>query len=265
MSIDLYDRPGIYDILFSPGTAGTIATLERLARRLGPAWRGRQTWLEPACGSGRHLRAAARRGHSVIGFDRNRAMIEYARSRSGGAPRPRLFVADMVGFEAQVRTASVHLAFNVDNTIRHLDTDRAVRAHLAAVAAVLRPGALYVVGMSFHRPGVDGPTEDVWTGRRGRCRVTEVVQYLPPEGSGRREEVLAHLTVDRPGGREEIDWRYHLRSWTVEQWRRMLRGADLEWIATVDAHGDAAIPGVFDYQLLVLRRPAGSRSRSGSS
>ena len=29
------------------------------------------------------------------------------------------------------------------------------------------------------------PTEDIWIGRRGRCEVRQVVQYLPATGTGR--------------------------------------------------------------------------------
>src|SRR5262245_25273800 len=85
----LYDHPVLYDIIHAPGTGREVDGLEKIHRRhVGPATRRpaagrpqRPVWLEPFCGTARHLRVAAARGISVIGVDRSAAMLGYARRR----------------------------------------------------------------------------------------------------------------------------------------------------------------------------------------
>src|SRR5690606_35644929 len=55
-----YDEPMLYDVLHGKGTAGEVRGLRHLADRLGLDPTG--PWLEPACGSGRYVRAAVARG-----------------------------------------------------------------------------------------------------------------------------------------------------------------------------------------------------------
>ena len=140
---NFYDDAMLYDILHAPGTAEEVDGLERIALRFAPGRPERQVWLDPACGTGRYLRVAAGRGRSVIGVDLSPAMIEYARRR---VPGGRLLVGDMQHLDALLRPASVHFAFNMINTIRHLLTDDALALHLRAMARVLVPGGVYAVG-----------------------------------------------------------------------------------------------------------------------
>lgn len=227
-----YTDPKVYDVLHGPETAGEVRLLRRLAVRLdcdGAA----SVWLEPACGSGRLLRAAAKHGVRGYGFDISAPMIEYAResaaklgerrgrkkaaktSKTGTAnaakpsaaasKAPKFFVADMRGFEAAAEREfgkplpKADMAFNLINTIRHLGDDRAMLDHFEAVARVLKPGAAYVVGISLCSYGNEFESEDVWTGSRGGLRVTQTVQYLPASGrrgeGARAERVISHLTV----------------------------------------------------------------------
>lgn len=226
-----YTDPRVYDVLHAPETAGEVRLLRRLAATLGCDAKA-PVWLEPACGSGRLLRAAARYGVRGFGFDISAPMIAYAREcaarigtrgvgttvvkkaskatarKAPGAATiraPRFFVADMRGFEAAAEKEfgaplpRADLAFNLINTIRHLSDDRAMLEHLEAVARVLKPGAAYLVGISLSSYGNEFETEDVWTGSRGGLRVTQAIQYLPASGrrgeGARAERVISHLTV----------------------------------------------------------------------
>lgn len=249
----MYHHPNLYDILATPGTAAEIDVLDRLHRRFGTA-RSPATALEPACGTGRCLRVLAGRGWRVHGFDRDPAMIDYARRRLGHlglGRRARLRVADMACRRLDVPDGSVDLAFIPDNSLRHLMSDRAVRDHLAGVARALRPGGLYVVGLSLVPPGGDPPEEDVWSAARGRCRVTQIVNYLP--AAGRREHVLSHLMVERPRGVEHLDEAYELRTYTDRQWTRLLAGGPLERATVLDRFGRPRDGRGLAYQLEVLR------------
>jgi SAM-dependent methyltransferase len=285
-SADFYRIPEIYDILHAPGTAREVRVLERLVRRYGAgeAGSGGLTWLEPACGTGRYLRALVGRGHRAIGFDLSPEMVEYARADPAEATaggRLIVFRADMTRFARPLARAlgergrsappCVDAAFCLINSLRHLGTDAAVLAHLRQVAGALRPGGVYLVGLSLAMYEVEVPSEDVWEGRRDGVRVQQVVQYEPAHGStgaARAERVVSHLTVTsgRGGSRrvEHIDSKYTLRSYNREQWLRLLSRCGLEAAAVVDDEGKKIRQPVLGYAVYVLRKgtgPAGSKRR----
>jgi SAM-dependent methyltransferase len=257
----LYADPVLYDILYTPGTAAEVDALERIERRQA---RGRKLkrdrlWLEPACGTGRYLRTAAGRGRRCLGFDLDDRQLDYARRRRqrGAGRPPRYCRADMADFIAPcgLRDGSVDFAFNPVNSIRHLPTDRAMLDHFAQVARVLRPGAVYVVGISLVDYDWLLPEEDLWEGRRGACRVSQLVNYLPPEPGtalARVERAVSHLTVTRPREVRHFDAAYDLRCYDLRQWQALLRRSDLRRIAGCDAFGQALEGRTLPYQLEVL-------------
>ncbi len=239
----LYDHPRLYDILMTPGTARELDVFERIARRFGRGELRRTVWLEPACGTGRFLRLIASRGRRVVGFDSHVAQLAYARERlrrRGLQHRARLFRSDMTSFAGELGSNTVDFVFNPVNSIRHLASDGDMLSHFAQIALVLRPGGVYAVGISLTGESPSQPEEDVWVGVRGRCRVTQVVTYLPPEpqsGGARRERVISHLMVERPCGIEHLDSCYELRTYSEREWWRLLRRSDLGRVAVVDAKG----------------------------
>lgn len=249
--MNLYDDPQVYDVLYTPGTARECDVLERIARRWVQTRATRPLWLEPACGSGRYLRVLARRGHRLQGFDRSAAMVRYAQRQAPGA---RIFTADLVNFATRVRPRPVDFAFNLFNTIRHLETDAAVLAHFAQMAAVLRPGGVYAVGLSFTAYGQEGMDEDVWEGRRGALQVRQLAQYLPPgswehlQGKApaarrsrpRFERVISHLRITRGAATEGVDTHYDLRCYDAGQWRALVSRSALQPLATLDMAGRPA-------------------------
>ncbi|MEM7623060.1 MAG: class I SAM-dependent methyltransferase, partial [Planctomycetota bacterium] len=135
-----YDDPVVYDILHTPGTAREVDGLTRIARRFVSAPSGAALrWLEPACGTGRYLRVAAKRGAQAIGFDESAAMVAYASER---APRNmHVYTAGMETFVgAGCEAGSIGFAFNLINTFRHLMDDAAAAAHLREMRAALCDG-----------------------------------------------------------------------------------------------------------------------------
>lgn len=262
----LYADPSLYDILYTPGTAAEVDALERIERRYSEgALEPDRLWFEPACGTGRYLRVAQRRGRRVAGFDLDPGQIAYARRRLG-PPSRRLFVADMLDFTAAFDQAGlprgrIRFAFNPVNTLRHLTSDAAYLTHLAQMARVMAPGGLYVVGLSLVDYDNLLPEEDTWTGRRGRCQVTQLVNYLPPEpgtARARSETVISHLTVSRPRGEEHFDSHYSLHCCDERQWRQVLGKAGVSHLASCDWHGQPQTGRGLSYQLEVLRFPARS-------
>jgi len=249
----LYADASVYDILQTPGTAAEVDALERVeAARSGAARRADRLWFEPACGTGRYLRVAAGRGRRVGGYDRDPDLVAYAARRLGRAVRTAALTDPVV---PGVRPGTVDFAFIPVNTIRHLPDDAAVLAHLAQMAWLLAPGGVYVVGISLTDYAWLEPEEDVWEGARGRCRVSQVVNYLPPEPGtprARRETVISHLTVTRPSGTEHRDDRYDLRTYDDRQWRRLIERAALRRVASYDGGGRPLAGRRLPYQLEVL-------------
>jgi ubiquinone/menaquinone biosynthesis C-methylase UbiE len=123
--------------------------LEAIARRFGRS--GRTTWLDVACGTGRHLEFL-RRGHPAVGLDGSRAMLRVARRRLPGV---QLLVGDMRTFRLRRRFDVVSCLFSA---IGHLGTLRDVRSAFANFARHLNPGGVALVepwlSPSEFRPGM---------------------------------------------------------------------------------------------------------------
>ena len=280
----LYADPAVYDILYTPGTAAEVDALERIERWWARQRRAPTTpadsetspgrlapdrfWFEPACGTGRYLRVAGRRGRCIGGYDRDEALLTYARRRlrrilaptaPGQRGAPILATADLTDARVPGRdAASVDFAFNPVNTLRLLPDDLAVLAHFRQMARLLKPGGLYVVGLSLTDYDWLQPEEDLWEAQRGRCRVSQLVNYLPPEPGprhSRREQVISHLTVTRPGGSDHFDDTYDLRCYDQRQWQRLLSRSALRRVESFDAQGRPRAGRVLPYQLDALTAP----------
>jgi len=258
-AIGLYADPSLYDILHAPGTAEEVDGLEAIAERFAPP---DPTWLEPACGTARLLRVAARRGRRVVGFDLSTPMIDYARERVYGVVPPSnatIYVAPMQRFVAgNIRPGSIGFAFNTINTIRHLMTDADLQEHLKETARALSKRGVYVVGLNTTGYGFEQPSEDTWTGARGRVRVTQVVNYEPPTAprpetdAERIERVYSHLMIERPRGTEHHDSAYALRTYSLDQWLDAIGESPFKLAAVVDEWGEDCDPVECGYRLFVL-------------
>ncbi len=250
----LYADPSIYDILHASGTADDVNALERIEACFCAGATG--TWLEPACGSGRYLRLAARRGKRVVGFDLEAHMIDYAKERARKAEtddRQKLFVADMRSFADQIEPNSIGLAFNLINTIRHLESDRHLLEHFEQIARSLDECGVYAVGISLTAYGLEMPSEDVWTGKRGTWEAMQAINSLPPAAeSDRAEQIYSHLTVTRPSGEEHIPSSYTLRTYNESQWRDVIDRSALRVLGVVDMLGEPAEPEEPGYAIWVL-------------
>ncbi len=110
--------------------------LETIARRFGRP--GRTTWLDVACGTGRHLQFLGRR-HSTVGVDSSREMLRFARRRLPGV---RLVLGDMRTFRLNRRFDVVSCLFSA---IGHLKTKEEVRTAFANFARHLNPGGVTIV------------------------------------------------------------------------------------------------------------------------
>lgn len=234
--MSLYSDPLIYDIVHADATGEQVAALRRLASgwNLTPA---DGLWLEPACGSGRLLDALADHGFPVVGFDREPAMVDYARRRLG--ERGRVELADLVSFVPPVERGSVEVAINLINTIRHLDSDDALLAHLRQIAEALTDSGRYVVGISLSDYTERLADEDIWRGESEGVSVVQVVQALPP-GRRREERIISHLIIQRgeQSEPEHRDDRYTLRSYSPREWSEVIDRSPLAIDEVFDIFGE---------------------------
>ncbi len=253
----LYSDASVYDILHTPGTAAEVDGLLRIAALYSN--KQQLTILEPACGSGRYLRVLANRGHRALGFDLDQGMVDYANARldkGGLTALARVLKLKMEDFATDLPRGwqQFDFAFNPINTIRHLESDESMLAHLREVRSVLRKGGVYLVGLSLSAPPYEQPSEDIWEGTRGGCHVKQLVSYLPPESPRvRKEQVLSHLTITTPTGTRYADSTYWLRTYTLRQWRTLVKTSGMELTDTFDETGEQTKPAEPGYCLFALR------------
>ena len=128
---------GYYDLLVGEKDYRTeCQRLESLAKRFCRS--GGRSWLDVACGTGRHLEFLQRE-HPVTGVDLSPEMLRVARRRLPGI---RLLRADMRKFD-------LHDSFDVVSclysAIGHLRTERELAAAFANFARHLKPGGVAIV------------------------------------------------------------------------------------------------------------------------
>jgi SAM-dependent methyltransferase len=213
--VRLYDNPALYDRLYAEGTKEEAEFLLTLNERHG---NGGRDWLEPACGTGRYLRELSRLGQKAAGYDRSLKMLAYAKKR---APRAALWRGELTAFE---KPRAFDAAFCLHNTFRHLLTERDAVSHLKRVAASLRPGGLYILGLDL--TGYDGEGDE-------ESFDDMVVMCLPPDRERRRERVVTFFRK----GRETFEDAYDLRSYGRGELLKTLGATPFQLAAVYDMTG----------------------------
>ena len=109
-----------------------------------------QRVYEPGCGPGQWLAVFARMGCQVHGLDMEPAMVQAART---AVARARLFTGDMSSPPSELLEEAVaepfDLALNLHGTAGHLPSLEAVERHLRSVWLMLRPGGVYLWGLTI--------------------------------------------------------------------------------------------------------------------
>jgi SAM-dependent methyltransferase len=236
-TIDWYDTPRYYDLIFDADTKKEADFLEAALEHYGET-RGKRV-LEPACGSGRLVIELARRGYDVSGYDLSEPMLDYARARldeqrsnSQDSRKVRLEVGALESFEPRGR---YDLAHCLVSTFKYVRDEAGARSHLEHVAAALKPGGIYVLG--FHLSEYDSTkrVRERWTAGDDSCEVVCNIQSWPPERKLRRERIRSRLVVDEAGSelRSETEWWF--RTYDAAQVKRLFKSVPaLELLAVHD-------------------------------
>jgi SAM-dependent methyltransferase len=179
-SESIYDHPPYYEILFGWDRSNEAEFYHRTFERCGLPPGARV--LEVACGTAQVARLLAARGWRVTGFDLRPAMVAFARERGVDA-----VCADMTAFATDAPFAA---AYNPLSSFRLLHRDAEVDAHLARMAAALRPGAIYVLDLDLLGSAGDPAvtTDESWEMTQGgvTVRAENDAVYVSDAGIERR-------------------------------------------------------------------------------
>ncbi len=262
-SIDWYELPEYYDIVFDPDTEREAKFLEAAVKRYATAPRTtRLQALEPACGTGRLVLALAQRGWAVTGFDASESMLRYARRRvrDAGALRgaARLRSGRMEAFDFG---SGFVLAFCLVSTFRYLSTHAAARAHLECVARSLVPGGVYVLGLHLADYEDREPSTETWHVERDGVKVESSLEARPADEWRRTERCEVRIRVDRDGGERRFTDSWTFRTYDGPQILELVNSVpDLELVGVHDFDYDIRNPASIDLEgdrldvVLILRR-----------
>ena len=230
----LYSRPEIYDIAFDRDLSPEIEFFRCCFLRHGSVPVAHI--LEPACGSGMFLAALPRYGYRVTGYDLNPASIEYARRRIG--PGAGAIVGDM---RTLTLDPPLDAAINTNNTISYCLADDEIRAHLRAMSASLREGAVYIVEIScaHQTPESENLAGDTWTMERDGVRVTGTWRVEAYDRERRIRHIHCRMEVDGDGFEEK----HRLRLWYPGDLPRFAAESGFDLAAIYDSDYRLIPPG----------------------
>jgi len=219
ISAPFYDFPKYYDLVYGSDWKAEYDFLLACFKKHA-AGKVRRLF-EPACGTGRLLVKLAAAGYKVGGNDLNSKAVAYCNARLArhGYP-PSAKVGNMADFRLQ---RPVDAAFNTINSFRHLTSESAALSHLQCMAAALRFGGLYVLGLHL-TPGVGEPIdEESWSARRGNLAALARLWVTKRDQRKRQETVGMSYDIYTPTRQFRILDRCCFRTYTARQLSGLLK------------------------------------------
>ncbi len=212
-----YDYPQYYDLSFRSETRREVRFIEAACRRFCPFPVRRL--LEPACGSGRLVRALAARGYDVVGLDICRPALDYLRRRlDARGLKATLIQADMSDFRLPRPVDAAYCTFN---SFRHLLTEEQAESHLRCVANSLRVGGIYILGMHLIPTGATDSCVERWSARHGRLQVTVTLRVLKMDWRRRVEQVRVNVLAKTPRSVRRLRSDFPLRLYRARHVRQL--------------------------------------------
>ena len=230
---NLYDYPKYYDLLFGSDCRAELRFLEGVFRKHGR--KNTQRLFEPACGTGRLLIKLAKKGYDVAGNDLNPKAVEFCNDRleRSGFSRS-VFVGDMSDFTVPRKYDA---AFNTINSFRHLSSELQAENHLRCLAAALKPGGLYILGLHLSPDSEDFTDEESWTARRGHLSINSYMWTKQRDLKGRNEKLGLRFDIYTPTESFRIEDEMNYRTYSAKQFDRLLKKAGVfEVVEAYDFH-----------------------------
>ncbi|EAQ82061.1 class I SAM-dependent methyltransferase [Blastopirellula marina] len=219
---DIYDLPEYYDIIFADEWEAEFDFLRFCFDRYvdGPT----QRLLEPACGTGRLLVELHGVGYTVAGVELNEKMTRYCRERCPGAD---LLSGDMANFRLDqfAHSEPFDAGFNMINSVRHLLSEELAVAHFRCMAAAIRPGGIYIVGLHL-TPTIGQPLEDeTWVATRDDVTVTCHLETYDRDLDARIERASLGYDIEKNGHEVQVVGDLSFRTYTAAQLQQTLQTA----------------------------------------
>ncbi len=229
-TFELYNHPQIYDIAFSWDLSEEIRFFKRVFESHVPF--PVSHILEPACGTGRMLRALAAGGFHVAGYDANRYMVQYAIdtvAAAGYAMNVRVVPGEMVSAEVP---GAFDAAVNSINSIGYLHSDDEIVSHLRATGSSLRQNGIYIVHLNFAHEG-QLPDGDHWTLERGGICVSTSWRILDEDRESRLSHQVCTFEVAQDGKIDRFEERHTLRLWLYSDLEKLAHRSEQLQIAAI--------------------------------
>lgn len=235
---NLYDYPRYYDLVFGSDWKPEYVFLREAFDKYV---RGEvKRVFEPACGTGRLLFRFARGGLDASGLDLNPHAVDYCNKRLQKCGLPATaWVGDMAKFEVKKKFDA---AFNTINSFRHLLSEADALAHLRCMAAAIRRGGIYVLGLHLAPSEGEPITEERWGARRGNLQINTHLATFDLNLKKRTERCTMTMLVYTPTQHFQIVDELVFRTYTAPQMRKL--------IAEVP---EFEIADVYDFSYRILR------------
>ncbi|WP_078811435.1 class I SAM-dependent methyltransferase [Prosthecobacter debontii] len=218
---DWYDTPLYYDIIFDGDTPREAAFLEEVWACYGPRSRTRKL-LEPACGSGRLVLEMARRGWKVSGFDGNERMLQFARERLSKEGLQALLWSDWMQSFHLPKTEPYDLAHCLVSTFKYLLTEADAVAFLQRIAACLKPGGVFALGLHLSDYSKGKEEHERWVAQRDDIHVVCNTHTWAPNRKTRLEDLRTRLKITHAGRSHLQETRWQFRTYDARQVKALL-------------------------------------------
>jgi len=219
----IYDYPNLYDVLFSDMSQSEMRFLISISERFGK--KESISFFEPACGSGRLLYHLSKLGFEVAGLDLNPHSVVFCnrRLRRHGFKESAV-IGNMASFSLADlgRRKKFDVAFNFVSSFLHLTTESEARNHLHAVADVLKPKGVYLLGIHLKPRGQQHCSQEQWSLRRGSLAVTSQLRSLSQDLKKRIEIIEFRIEAETPKKRYNVVNRFPFRIYSAEQFSKLL-------------------------------------------
>jgi len=213
----MFDRSAdLYDALYSWKDYGDeVARITRLIEELHPA---AKTFLDVACGTGRHLELLRER-FEVEGVDLDPALLSIAAERNPGVP---LHEGDMISFDLSRTFDVVACLFS---SIGYVETAQNLSTACASLSKHVAPGGILLLEPWLTPDGYE-------EGHVGFLTVDEPELKIARINTSQRDGDVSILNfsylVGTPAGIEHFTEDHRLGLFTDEQYRDALTAAGLE-------------------------------------
>jgi hypothetical protein len=161
----------------------------------------------------------------VSGFDANANMLDYARRRlSAKRRRAELWQDRLENFHAPSRK-QFDLAHCLVSTFKYIQDEEGAATHLRQVAASLRRGGLYLLGIHLTDYACTCGDQERWKEERDGIRVVCNTRTWPADRKTRQERLRTRLKITREGETWAQETQWTFRTYNARQVRALLKKA----------------------------------------